>query len=220
MRKSLTLAVMLTATPFAVSAETMSYRYAETGWSRLNISNDYLGDPNLDGAYIRGSYPITEQVYLTGSVNATSNKYRHYLYDYDYHDRYRARLDTTISQYEFGIGYHAPINKSLDFTAEASLVRLRSSVEGIRREITQSVNRGRGTLGLRGMPSARTEAWVKVGYMGGSEFDDWLIERDFGRGFTGSIGGQFKFTPNWSMVGEFETINDGNRYNLGVRASF
>ena len=66
MRQTLILAAaaMLAAAPVAASADELSYTYAEAGWTQVQINDNFLNDPNLDGAYLRGSYDIADKVNL------------------------------------------------------------------------------------------------------------------------------------------------------------
>ena len=105
--------------------------------------------------------------------------------------------------------------KIADFTAEATYVRLdvkaKASFGGVNDSDSDAMNAGRVTLGLRGTPSARTEAWAKAGAMDGSDMDSE---------FVGNLGGQFKFNPTWGLIGDINWIGDVTQYSVGVRASF
>ena len=105
----------------------------------------------------------------------------------------------------------------VDFTADISV--LRTKVESDLRlrgrsldDSSDSSNLGFANLGLRGKPSPRTEAWIKAGYIDGSDVDEGE--------FVGTLGGQVNFTPTWGLVGEVQFIDDANQYKAGVRASF
>ena len=78
-------------------------------------------------------------------------------------------------------------------------------------QINREAEGRNATVGLRGKPSARTELWVKGGYIDGSDFEG---------SFAGYLGGQVSFNRTWGLVGEVEVIEDTTRYSLGVRASF
>lgn len=212
MRKMLVLAALLAAAPLsAVAAESMSYTFVEGGWTQLQLDrNGAPSKPKLDGAYIRGSFAIAEQVYLFGGYSAVSNT-----------DRYEAsglkvRIKEEVKQPELGIGYHMPMSDRLDFTADIAWLRLNNEakveVEGFDTErFKVHTNAGRVSAGLRGKPSRRTEAWLKAGYIDGSDIDS---------SWTGTLGGQVNFTRNWGLVGEVQAYEDVTQFSVGVRASF
>lgn len=208
MRK-LVAALMLAATPFATAvAGDMSYTYVEAGWTEVKIDDDWLDDPKGDGAYIRGSYAIADQVYLFGGYAEVSKTYR----------LAPGRVKFELAQPEFGIGYHQALTDRLDFTADLAWLRLNGEAKlsgtgdpDLDGAYKDHVSAGRATVGLRGKPSAHTELWAKAGYLDGSDLDgEWL----------GSLGLQVNLNRTWGLVGEIEAYEDVTRYNLGVRASF
>lgn len=208
MRKSFLLAAMLAGSAVAANAgaNELSYTYVEAGYTQLNINDDLLADPEAAGGYLRGSYAIAPQVYVFGGYGSVSD-------DYGFQT---VKLETTVDQAEVGIGYHMAFGERVDFTADIAYVRNEIEVEltapGFPRESgREDAKGGRASLGLRGTPSARTEAWIKAGYLDGGDFvGDWV----------GNLGGQIKFTQTWGLVGEVEAIDDLTRYFVGVRASF
>ncbi|WP_422505194.1 autotransporter outer membrane beta-barrel domain-containing protein [Stenotrophomonas sp. GZD-301] len=207
MRKTLILAALLAATPFAASAaDGLSYTYAEAGWTQIQVNDDYLNDPKVDGGYIRGSFAIAEQVHVFGAWSTVSKKY-------SYAD---GSLKLELNQPELGIGYHMPMSDRVDFTADIAWVRqnveAKSTYDGfgtVREK--DHTNGGRASMGVRGKPSPRTEAWLKAGYLDGSDMDGTWI---------GTLGGQVNFTKAWGLVGEVQAYEDVTQYSVGVRASF
>jgi hypothetical protein len=108
------------------------------------------------------------------------------------------------------------MSERVDFTADLAYVNLeltiKASYQGDSGSASEDINAGRATLGLRGTPSARTEAWARAGAMDGSDMDST---------FYGTLGGQIKFNPTWGLVGEVQWIgSDTTLYSAGVRASF
>ncbi|MFI8717221.1 outer membrane beta-barrel protein [Stenotrophomonas sp. NPDC077464] len=210
MRKMLALAAALLATaPMAASAaDAMSYTYVEGGWTQLQISNPG-SNPKLDGGFIRGSFAIADQVYVFAGYSTASKTY--HLED----SIGEFRLKNTIEQPEAGIGYHMPFTDRLDFTADLAWMRINNKVkfdDGVDTDTeTFHTNAGRGTLGLRGKPSRATEAWLKAGYIDGSDMDGVWI---------GTVGGQVKFSRNWGLIGEVQYYDDVTQYSAGIRASF
>lgn len=207
MRKTLLAAALLALSPLsALAADGLTYTYVEAGWTQVKVNDDYLGDPKADGGYIRGSFAIAPQVYLFGAWSQVSKTYR----DGD------ASLKLELGQPELGIGYHMPMSERVDFTADIAWTRQNAEVtlkepgyETWRQK--DHFNAARGTLGVRGKPSLRTEAWLKAGYLDGSDMDGTWV---------GNVGGQINFTPVWGLVGEVQVIEDVTQYSVGIRASF
>jgi hypothetical protein len=209
MRKMLVLAAaLLAAAPLAASAEALSYTYVEGGWTQLQVSQPG-SNPKLDGGYVRGSFAIAEQVYVFGGYSQVSKTYR-------YEDDFGGfRVKQELSQPELGIGYHMPISDRLDFTTDIAWLRINDELkysDDLSSETYKfHTNAGRATLGVRGKPSRMTEAWLKAGYIDGSDMDgEWI----------GTVGGQVNFTRNWGLVGEVQYFDDITQYSVGVRASF
>jgi len=208
MRKTLLAAAVLALTPMtAVAAEDLSYTWVEAGWTQSRINDDLLDDPDLDGAYIRGSYRIAYQAYVFGAWSKVSTTQR-------YAGGVSADLD--LQQPELGIGYLLPMSDRVDFTADIAWTRQTAELtlkEPGYADYRQkdSFNAARGTFGVRTKPSYRTELWVKAGYLDGSDMDGTWV---------GNIGGKVDFTPMWGLVGEVQVVEDITRFSAGIRASF
>jgi len=212
MRKILLAAALLAAAPLsAFAAERVSYSYVEAGWTQLDTNDDYFGDPKVDGGYIRGSFDIGPQVNVFGAWSYVSKKYNGSYAGYD------ASLKLELNQPELGIGYHMPMSDRVDFTADIAWVRqnveAKLSVDGFDSATDKDhTNAGRATVGVRGKPSVRTEAWAKAGYLdGGSDFKGTWV---------GNLGGQVNFTQTWGLVAEVQAYRDVTQVSVGVRASF
>lgn len=207
MKKYLLLAAMLATTSFAANAEGLSYTYVEGGYAKLHIDDSFLGNPEGDGGFLRGSFAIAPQAYVFGSYGRVSD---------DIRDG-SAKLNVSIDQAELGIGYHMAFGDRVDFTADIAYLRQELTAKisglgaGLDGKLTEDAKGGKVSVGLRGTPSARTEAWVKAGYIDGGDFEG---------NFVGTLGGQVKFNSTWGLVGEVEVIEDFTRYFAGVRASF
>lgn len=212
MRKILLAAALLAIAPLSASAaERVSYTYVEAGWTQLDTNDDYFNDPKVDGGYIRGSFDIAPQVNVFGGWSYMSKKYK---YRYGSTD---ANLKLELNQPELGIGYHMAMSDRVDFTADIAWVRqnveAKLSVNGVGSDSDKDhTNAGRATLGVRGKPSVRTEAWLKAGYLdGGSDFKGTWV---------GNVGGQVNFTRTWGLVAEVQAYRDVTQFSVGARASF
>jgi hypothetical protein len=206
MRKTLILAALLAATPLtATAADALSYSYAEAGLTRAELDMDDLGTLKANGGFLRGAYAFTPSTYVFGSYNHVAKSER-----FD-----GAHINGTLKQLELGLGWHMAMSDRVDFTADLAYVNLdlglKARLDGYRFDDSVDTNAGRATLGLRGKPSARTEAWVRAGAMDGSDMDSE---------FVGTLGGQVKFNATWGLVGELQWIGDVTQYSAGVRASF
>ncbi|MEG2806266.1 outer membrane beta-barrel protein [Stenotrophomonas sp.] len=212
MRKILLAAALLAAAPFAASAaEPMSYTFVEGGWTQLQLDrNGADSKPKLDGGYVRGSFAIAEQAYVFGGYSMVSKTHTYDLGSYD------LRVKQELKQPELGIGYRLPMSDRVDFTSDIAWLRVNNEAEyeadGFETErYKEHTNAARVTLGVRGKPSARTEAWLKAGYIDGSDMDGT---------WTGTLGGQVNFTRTWGLVGEVQAYDEVTQFSVGVRASF
>lgn len=209
MRKTfLTAALLLAAMPFAASAADlpMSYTYVEAGWTQVKVDDNDLDDPRLDGAYLRGSFAISESAFVYGGYAQASKTYR----------EPGASAKLTLEQPEIGLGYHMPFTDRLDFVTDLAYVRMVAKVElridGEQASGKDQVNVGRISAGVRGKPSPKTELWLKAGYMDGGDLDEGE--------FLGTLGGQISFTQTWGLTGEVQIADGMSQSMIGVRASF
>lgn len=200
MKKQFVLAALLAAAPFAASAEGLSYSYIEGGYTRVNVDTGVSGfDPELDGAYIRGSAELGENFTVFGGYSKTQDDVRV--------SGFVNTFDTDFETAEIGFGYHADISDRADFTAELSYLRQEISIENASGE----GKGGKLNLGIRGEMTDNLEGWVKAGYIDGGDFEG---------DFVGTLGGQYKFNQTWGIVGEVEFIDETTQFMLGARASF
>lgn len=182
--------------------------YVEAGYNRVAL-NDELGDEKAGGAYVRGSLPLTDDLYLFGSHGQVSKTWG---------DGEGSRLEVEIDQTEVGIGNSIDISSQTAFVTELSYARLSAKVEveipGLDFGARDSLNAAKFILGLRSRPSLRTELWAKAGYLW---LEDNLLLEDSP---VAILGGQLLLTPTWGLVGEAEIYEDLRYFRLGLRASF
>jgi hypothetical protein len=211
MRKLLLIASVLASASlsFSANAQDISYTYAEVGYSQFNNDSDLSDDLKLKGGYIRGSYDIAQQFNVFASYSDASDDMNVAAYGYN------VKVDFKQKQSELGAGYHWAFADRTDLTADLAYLRIdtraTASLNGYRSRESYKGNAVRGTVGVRGQPSAMTEAWAKAGYFSSSDFDD---------SYVANVGGLIKFNRNWSIVGEVEVMRHSNRFNVGLRASF
>jgi len=217
MKKRFVLAAMLAAAPFAASAagNGLSYTYVEGGYTQAKINENFedFGDVDASGGYLKGSFAISPSFYLFGTyAKASDDETIEPIQDLT------VRMEDDFTQAEGGVGYHMAWGENVDFLAEAAYISIERDVKFTARYLGASESDSvdidqkgsRVAVGVRG-GNERAEGWLKVGYLGGSDFDG---------GFVGTLGGQYKFNQTWGLVGEVEVVDDVTRYMAGVRASF
>lgn len=207
MKKTLVLALALAAAPFAAPAAGLSYTFVEGGYTRLHADEATLGDPELDGAYVRGSYDLGSGLNLIGGIARVSE---------DYALAPGVRLDLDLTQYELGLGYHQAMSDRVDFVGELAWVRVDLDTEAAGTRADEHVNGGRAAIGVRGAFNDVLEGSLKANYYDGGDFEG---------GFTGVLGAQFRINPTWGITAEIEhgellVSDEDTRYMVGVRASF
>jgi len=217
MKKRFVLAAMLAAAPFVASAADngLSYTYVEGGYNQARIDHDdpLLGDFDAAGGYLRGSFGVSDAVYLFGGY-ASGEDSDSVSIDFGGTEPYKAKVDDELTISEFGVGFHSPMGDRVDFIGELAYFRMEEDFKVRDEEGTftdkSHANGGRASVAIRG-GNETVEGWVKLGYLDAS---------DFSGNFVGGVGGQYKFNQTWGLVGEVEVFDDLSRYMVGVRASF
>lgn len=192
MKKSLVLAALLAAAPFAATAGELSYNYLEVGYANVDIDSE-LGDIDFDGFQLRGSAAVAENIYLFGGYGSVTN------------DEFGADID--FDEVQLGVGFRHALSPRADFIGELGYIKQEISAPGV----SEDANGGRLSAGFRGLLADNFEGLVKASYTDGGEFDG---------DFSFTAGAQFKFTQTWGLVGEIEAGDDVTKYLVGVRASF
>jgi len=227
MKKELTLAALLVAAPFAApAAEPLSYTYLEGGYARQ--SKDELPSlwggmmqslrpeaPDTDGFFIGASFAITDSWYAFGN-------YRHGTDGVDVAtlDLFLGEVtatsehDVTAKTLNVGVGYRYGLSDTTDLLAEISAHRMEFDIEGDRYPDDPNTD-PRVSLGVR-TAFGPMEAWAKAHYTDISPVD----RGDEPSGFSASGGLQYRFTPMFGIVGEYEGGDGYSQYTLGVRGSF
>lgn len=205
MKKSYLLAALLACAPlgaFAADADEIKYTYLEGGYTAVDANRNDLEDFDGDGGYLRGAVEVSPSIYLLGGYHRATD---------DDEDFVSIDFSHELSLAEIGAGYHMPFGDGLDFIGELAYVNVRQELklEGFDSESFDD-DGARLSLGVRG-GNHRVEGWFKAGY---------LDVGDMGSGWVGTLGGQVKFNPMWSLVGEVEAVDWITRYNVGVRVSF
>lgn len=109
-----------------------------------------------------------------------------------------------VDTYDLGLGYAHGLSANTALIAE--LAYINADVNGF-----GDIDGYRTSVGLRGSFSDKFEGLLKANYIDGS---------DFSGDFSATVGGQYKFSQTWGVVGEVEFADGGETYLLGLRASF
>jgi hypothetical protein len=197
MKKPLAAALLLACLPFAASARDSlgSFTYVEAGVQRVRVDYGTSGtDPlDFDGAGVRGSIELTDNLYVFGSYAWARND--DFIFDID------------ARQAQGGLGYRHTVFDNADLIAELGFQHTELDTDGFQ----DNLDAARVSVGLRGALSDNFEGWVKASYVDGSDYDGE---------FSGTLGAQFVFNETWGLYGELEAGDLTSQYMLGVRASF
>jgi hypothetical protein len=157
--------VLLMSLAGAVSAEGLSYTYAELGYGRVNIDSP---DVDGDGFGIGGSFALTDQFHLLGSYQTA---------DFDFGVDY--------NELNLGVGFNTAMTDAIDVVASLSYVNVDVSASGFGSADDNGYSVG---VGLRGLVSPQVELF------GGLEFvdlNDSGNDTVFGAGFRFNINEMF-----------------------------
>lgn len=191
-KKSVVLAALLAAAPFAATAGDLNYTYVEAGYANLDIDS-YFVNADFDGFQLRGSAAVAENIYVFGGYGSVTN------------DDFGADID--FDELQLGAGYRHAINPRADLIGELGYIAQEVSIPGA----SDDTDGVRLSGGIRGLLADNFEGLAKVSYTDGDHFDG---------DFSFTAGAQYKFTQTWGVVGEIETGDDVTKYLVGVRASF
>lgn len=155
------------------------------------VEGNYVNlDNSTDGWGLRGSYEF-----------GTSGLYG--LAGYSWLDADTPLGDVSVKANELGLGYHHSIADQTDLITEVAYRNARGG--GV------NIDGGRASVGVRSAMTKNFEGFVKANYYDLS---------DYSGDVSGTVGGQYKFNPNWGVTAEAEVGNGDQAYLLGVRASF
>jgi Ax21 family sulfation-dependent quorum factor len=162
-----------------------------TDLSYTHVEADYLNlDHGTDGWGLRGSADLGK----TGL---------YLLGGYSWLNADTPLGNDNVKSNELGIGYHHSIAAKTDLIGELAY---RNADTG-----SQNIDGARASVGVRSGMTDHFEGFVKANYYDLS---------DYNGDFTGTVGGQYKFTDMWGATAEAEFGNGDQTYLVGVRASF
>lgn len=195
MKKQLAAALVLALLPFAASARDSlgSYTYVEGGFKRLSIENDVVDNFDFDGAYIRSSVEMNDNLSFHGGLTFGKSS--------------DLPVDIDLTELELGLGYRYNFADNVDFIADATFQHQEFD-DGDDKDVKNNTRIG---VGVRGALSNSVEGWVKANYVDGGLYEGDAV---------GTLGMHVILNETWGLVGEFDAGGDVKRFNIGVRASF
>ena len=212
MKKTLLLALAISATSFAASAGEINYNSVEFGYAQTQLDtgttmNDKsLQDMRPKGYYLKGSVELGESpFYLFGGYGQGNDTTTAHVANE------RVRINAKQRSYDVGLGVHYGLNEKTDLLVETSYISDRISVDrkGVHERVSGEAVRF--AVGVDGMMTDKLEGWAKVNYTQGE-----LTSGEFGA----ELGAQYSFTKTWGIVGQYNYGRDASGYQVGVRASF
>jgi|GEM_PF-3303797 len=212
MKKTLLLALAISAAPFAASASELSYNSVEFGYAQNKLDTHTVDDDKSvqdmrpKGYYLKGSVELGKSpFYLFGGFGQGNDTTTAHV------GTERVRVNAKQRSYEAGLGMHYGLNDRTDLLVETSYISDRVSID--RKGKHQRINDEavRFAVGVEGMMSDAFEGWAKVNYTQGER-----SSAEFGA----ELGAQYSFNKTWGLVGQYNFTRDTSGYQVGVRASF
>lgn len=194
MKKSLILATLLAAAPFAASAGELNYNYVEAGYANVDVERH-----DGKGFQLRGSVAVDENFYLFGGYASATND------DFG--------LDIDLTETQLGLGYRHGLNDRADLIAEVGYLRHELDVKGYGSE---SLSGARVSVGFRGKLADNFEGWVKGSYNDGGDFEGSFSALAGAQLNLTQTWGVVAEIENGEIVDDADTT----KYLIGVRASF
>lgn len=184
------LAASTALLPCLAQAEGLSYSYLEGAY--VNTDIDGFND-ELDGFALRGSFEITDQVFMFAGYSNQSTSI--------------VGTDVDFEQMGIGIGYAWPISTTADIFGRVGYVQAEADAGGFEID-DDGYQLG---VGLRGRVAEQFELEGALNYTDLSDSGD---DTSFG------IGGRWFFTEQFALGLEAEFGDDVTTYGVGVRWNF
>lgn len=176
--------------PFLAQAEGLSYSYLDAAY--INTDIDQF-DEEVDGFALRGSFEITEQVFLfAGYANQSTEVFG---------------TDIDVEQMNVGVGYAWPLAPSTDIYGKVGYVSAEIDAGGFDADDDGYLL----AVGLRGRPADQLELEGAVNYVDLSDSgDDTSV----------GLAARWFFTEQFAVGVEGEFGDDATTYGVGVRWNF
>lgn len=191
-KKALIIGAISSIASFSVTAEEagLSYTYAGVGYQ-----TGELADIDFSGFGIYGSKALNDSLFLVGQYNSIESD--------DQIDIGFGPDDAKLNTFSFGLGFHTPINSTVDFVSTLSYADAEIEYLGL----TESGNGYILTAGARALPTDVLELGAFINYAD--------IE---GGGETGySLGARYFTTPDISLGLGYGSADDVDAITFDVR---
>ena len=185
------LAATAAFVPFLAHADGISWSYLEAGYVNTDIDRF---DEDVDGFALRGSYELTDEVFVFAGYTDQSTSV--------------AGRDLDVQSWNLGLGYAWPLGEALDLYGKLGYVSAEADLEGFGDADDDGYSLA---VGLRGRAVEQLELEGAVSYVDLS---------DSGDDTTLDLGARWYFTPQFAFGVEGSFGDDANAYGLGVRWSF
>jgi hypothetical protein len=185
------LAASAAFVPFLAQAEGFSYSYLDAAYVNTDIDQF---DEDVDGFALRGSYELTDNVFVFAGYADQSTSV--------------AGFDIDLQTYNLGLGYAWPLGKALDVYGKLGYVSAEVDAQGFGDADDDGYSLA---VGLRGRAVEQLELEGAVSYVDLS---------DSGDDTTLDLGARWYFTPQFAFGIEGSFGDDANTYGLGVRWNF
>lgn len=193
MKKTLITAALAAGLAMPVMAADLSYTYAEIGVSKIDLDGE-----DATGFGLKGSVAVHENIYILGSYASAES-------DDDY-TILGVTDEITYDSYSLGVGFRTPLSKTVDFTAEVSLVEGELEFAG-----TEVDNDGELiSAGIRAAVGKNGELNFSVDHARGDDDNE--------TGF--SVGGLIGVTEQIDLGLDYGSIDDVDTLTFSARFNF
>lgn len=176
--------------PAFAQAEGFSYSYLEGAYVNSDVDNF---DKDIDGFSLRGSFEVTDHVFLFGNYTDQSTSI--------------LGTDVGLQQFQLGAGYAWPVGKNIDLYGKLGYAHAELDVPGPNPD-DNGYTLG---VGLRGRPLEALELEGGINY---------LDLNDSGDDTSLNVGARYFFTPQFAVGVEGAFSNDVDTYGVNVRWNF
>jgi hypothetical protein len=184
------LAATAALLPVIVHADGLSYSYLEGAY--VNSDYDHF-DKDVDGAALRASFEITDQVFVYGSFSDQSTSI--------------FSSDVDLTSYRIGAGYAWPIAKNVDVYGKGGYARTEADLPG------PNLSDDGYTLGV-GMRGRVLEQLELEGAVNYTDLNDSGDDTSLG------LAARYFFTPRFAVGLESEFGDNVDTYGVNVRWNF
>lgn len=178
---------LMTAVPFAASAQGLSYNYVEGGYVATNTDG---GD--ADGFGGNASFAIHPNFHVFGGYS--TQEVDGFSID--------GPVEIDVDQWRAGLGYNHAVAANTDLVTRIAYEKLQA------RGTAFDADGWSAEVGARHAFTPNFEGHAMAGYEDGDEFDG---------DFYGRLGAQVKFSPNWGISGDVKIADGDTQWFVGPR---